>query len=174
MKLSARIARLERRFSTESKLNLKSLTCDELAVMLLDVSRNAAANESLSPDERKQAAEQVATLEDGVRWQAAMARLPAYAAALNQLRQQIPGFVPAIFGEPGSEDGWAEIQDLDKPRIMLRRTALRARADIADLIEAGVKEPAAVKLEGRFIAAAILRRCPVPNSHHSGLSAPLT
>jgi hypothetical protein len=162
MKLRARITRLEQRFSMQSKLNLKSLTCDELAVMLLDASRNAAPNEGLSPDERRQATDQVAKLEAGVRWQAALALLPAYAAALDQLCQQIPGFVPAIFGRAGSEDGWVEIQDLEKPRVMPRRIALRTRPDIAELIEAGARQPAAVKLEGRIVAAAILGRCPVP------------
>jgi hypothetical protein len=91
-----------------------------------------------------------------------LARLPAYAAALAQLREQIPGFVPAIFGEAGSEDGWVEIQDLDKPQVMERRDGLRTRSDIEALIETGAREPAAVEFEGRFIATAILSHRSVP------------
>ena len=162
IKLSARMARLERRVLTPNGLDLKLLTIDELTAMLLDASRDAAANDSLSPDKRRQAADQVAKLEAGVRWQAALTRLPVYAAALDQLSRQVAGFVPAIFGEAGSEDGWVEIQDLDKPRVLPSRTALRKRPDIAKLIEAGAREPAAMKLEGRFVGAAILGRCPVP------------
>jgi hypothetical protein len=158
MKRSARIARLEQRFLTEGQLDLKSLTFDELAVMLLDASRDAAANESLSQDQRRRAADQVAKLEAGVRWQAALARLPAYAAALDQLCQQIPGFVRAIFCEAGSKDAKAEIRDLDKQRVMERRACLRMRPDIRDLIEAGARENAPVEFDDRFVATAVLGR----------------
>jgi hypothetical protein len=76
-----------------------------------------------------------------------LARLPAYAAALDRLCQQIPGFVPAIFGEAGSKDAKAEIRDLDKPGVMKRRACLRIRPDIRDLIEAGAREYAPVEFD---------------------------
>ncbi len=151
MRLGARLAKLEERMSPDT--SLEALTNDELSAILLDVLRHSAADAELGQDERAAVAAELARVEADARWQAALARHPAYAAALDRMRDLIPDFVPAIFGSVGCENGWVEVADLEKPRVMDRRAALRSRPDIQELIEAGAKETAPVDFGGRFVAA---------------------
>ncbi len=166
MRLSARLAKLEERLAPDDRLEM--LTNDELSVTLLDTLRQIVADTELGPDERAAAAVKVAKTEADARWQAALARHPAYAAALNRVRELIPGFVPAIFGQAGCENGWVEVADLEKPQVMERRAALRSRPDIQSLIEAGAKETAPVDFGGQYVADAITSWTP----RHSGRQDP--
>lgn len=153
MQIKGRLARLEQRLPADD--DLWTLTYDEVAVLLLDEARKNAADESFAPDVRAASAEVAAGVEAEIRWQAALANHPTYAAALERLGELIAGFVPAIAGYIGSANGSSEVADLEKPQVMERRAVLRSRPDIRDLIEAGGRENPVVEFGGQFVAAAI-------------------
>lgn len=137
-----RLDKLEAALLPSDGDGLAALTWDELEVRVMDLSRKVAADPCHDQAVREEAAARVERIEDGIRYQASALRRPGYAAHLACVSRGRDGYVPAVCAmEAGHgafcSSGMMEFGGLDRPRIMERRAALRARPDIALLIEEG-------------------------------------
>lgn len=119
---------------------VRAMTSDEMEVRIMDLSRKLAADPNYSQADRDEAAAQVARIEEGIRHQARAHLELGYTKHLAWVATATGhdgDYVPAVYGDIHVCSGMVEYCDLDKPRIMARRAALRAQPDIARLIEEG-------------------------------------
>ena len=134
MSVERRLAKLEA-VADPSGTGLAHLSDDELALRLLDVCRSIAADDTATAAERAASAGRVATIEAGIKAQAALRHSPGYDKHLAWVQGQRPNYVPAVFADmDGRANGMLEYGDLHRPNIMERRGAILARPDIRSLI----------------------------------------
>lgn len=115
----------------------RAMTCDEVAISLLELLRAMAGNPDRDQSSRVAAAAGVAKIEAGIRLQATYWSGLGYKARLAQVAsmgRDTPTYVPAVTLD-GEHDG------PDTPRLMARRAALWARPEILALIAAEASAP---------------------------------
>ena len=128
-----RLARLEGTLPSDG--GIQDMTDDELAGRLLELAREVDDTGHTDPAFRDRMRTMRQVLEDDIRRQAARHRDPDYRRFLAELKAQNPDHVPAVFG--ADTCGMSEYGG-HRPREMARRTAVRARPDIAALIAEGM------------------------------------
>ena len=134
MSVERRLAKLEAA-SDPSGTGLAHLTDDEFTMYFLDVSRLIAADDTATAERRAAAAERVASIEAGIKAQAALRRSPGYDKHLAWVQGKLPSYTPAVFADmDGRANGMLEYADMARPRIMQRRAAILARPDIRAII----------------------------------------
>ena len=124
--LLRRLDRMEIRTGADNPL--RNLTDDELNVALLDAGHAVLANPELA-SMHEQTGAAVREIEDAIRAHARRVRSPDYARHLEWVSIGYADYVPSLCGD--------EYDGLRHPKIMKRRAALRARADVRALIAEG-------------------------------------